>query len=182
MYKSFLAISFLFISILSYSQNTKKLKVGDTMPRFFLEDQNGNFFDSNDYLGKQSLVIFFYPKAGAPVCTAEACSFRDNISEFEKINAKIVGISPDKGEVQQEFTKKNKLPYQVLSDKNGRIRKLFGVPTLFLSKRPKRYTFIIDENGIIQKIYYNKKDVDTHIDQALTTLNKKNDNEYTVKK
>ena len=96
MSKIFISISFLIFSQIIFSQNTKNLKIGDKMPRFFLEDQNGNFFDSNDYLGKQSLVLFFYPKAGAPVCTAQACSFRDNISEFKKLGAKIVGISPDK--------------------------------------------------------------------------------------
>jgi len=182
MSKIFISISFLIFSQIIFSQNTKNLKIGDKMPRFFLEDQNGNFFDSNDYLGKQSLVLFFYPKAGAPVCTAQACSFRDNISEFKKLGAKIVGISPDKLNKQKDFVLQNKLPYTVLSDKNNRIRKLFGIPTLFLSKRPKRYTIVIGANGIIQKIYYNKKDVDAHIDQALSTLNIENTNEFTVKK
>lgn len=180
MYKILFSISLIMISFSGFTQKTKKLKVGDKMPRFFLENQNGNFFDSEDYIGKQPIVLFFYPKAGAPVCTAEACSFRDNISEFENLNAKIVGISPDNLEIQQSFTKENHLPYNVLTDKNNRVRKLFGVPTLFLSKRPKRYTFVMDKNGIIQKIYYNKKDVDSHITQALSTLEQ--DNEFTVKK
>ncbi len=182
MYKILFSIGFLFLFQISYAQKTKKLKVGDKIPRFFLEDQNGNFFDSNDYLGKQALVLFFYPKAGAPVCTAEACSFRDNISEFKKLGAKIVGISPDKLNKQKDFVLKNKLPYTVLSDKDNRIRKLFGIPTLFLSKRPKRYTIIIDKNGIIKKIFYNKKDVDAHIDQTLSTLNLENTNDFSVKK
>jgi len=182
MSKIIFTIGFLFLLQTSFAQKTKKLAVGDKIPRFFLEDQNGNFFDSNDYLGKQALVLFFYPKAGAPVCTAEACSFRDNISEFEKLNAKIVGISPDKQDKQIHFVDQNELPYTILSDKNNRIRKLFGIPTLFLSKRPKRYTIITDKNGIIKKIYYNKKDVDSHIDQSLTTLYLENKNEFTVKK
>ncbi len=183
MSKTIIFLSLLAISFLSFSQNTKKLKVGDKMPRFFLEDQNGNFFDSEDYLNKQPLVIFFYPKAGAPVCTAQACSFRDNIEQFKELHAKIVGISPDSTESQENFTTQNHLPYTVLSDKNNQIRKLFGVPSLFLSKRPKRYTFVVDKKGIIQKIYYNKNDVDSHIDQALATLNKENSqDEFTVKK
>jgi len=182
MSKTLLLLSVLFISLPSFSQSTKKLKVGDKIPRFFLEDQNGDFFDSEDFKGNQSLVIFFYPKAGAPVCTSQACSFRDNILAFKKLDAKIVGISPDNTESQQQFSKKNHLPYQVLTDKNNRVRKLFGIPTLFLSKRPKRYTIIVDKNGIIKNIYYNKKDVDAHIDQALATLNVGMENEFTVKK
>ncbi|HFS67022.1 MAG TPA: peroxiredoxin [Flavobacteriia bacterium] len=172
----------LFFSISTFSQKANTLKVGDHIPRFFLEDQNGNFFDSDDFLGKQALVIFFYPKAGAPVCTAEACLFRDNTSDFKQLNAKIIGISPDDTENQQNFTEEYNLPYQVLSDKNNRVRKLFGVPTLFLSKRPKRYTFIIDKNGIIQKIYYNKKNVNAHVEESLITLYRENINEFTIKK
>ena len=175
-------ISFIILTSATYSQNTKKLQVGDAMPRFFLEDQNGNFFDSDDYKHKQALVIFFYPKAGAPVCTAQACSFRDNISQFKELGAKIVGVSPDLTTEQQVFIKENRLPYTVLSDKNNRIKKLFGVPSLFFSKRPKRYTFVVDKNGIIQKIYYNKKDVDAHINQALSTLYKDKKEEFTVQK
>jgi peroxiredoxin Q/BCP len=182
MSKTILTISLYFISIFIFSQNTQKLKVGDEIPRFFLEDQNGNFFDSENFKNKQPIIIFFFPKAGAPVCTAQACLFRDYISKFKELGAKIIGISPDSASKQKTFIKDNKLPYTVLSDKKNRIRKLFGVPSLFLSNKPKRYTFIIDKKGIIKRIYYSKKDIESHIEQALTTLYKDSNNNFSIQK
>ncbi len=182
MLKKPLLFSILFAIITIHAQQkTKKLQVGDKIPHFSLIDQYGKSFDSMDYLNKQALVIFFYPKASAPVCTAQACSFRDNQSAFNNLNAKIVGISPDYIEDQQDFTIENRLPYSVLSDKDNRIRKKFGVPTLFLSSKPKRYTFVIDKYGIIQKIFYSKKDIEAHINQSLATLTNIN-NEFSVQK
>ncbi len=176
-----LAAFFFSFTITIYAQKTK-LKVGDRIPHFSLLDQNGKEFNSTDYLGKKSIVLFFYPKVFAPRCTAQACSFRDNKTNFNALDAIVVGINPANIVNQSKFASENELSYPVLSDRNNRVKKMFGVPSLFLSSKPKRYTFIIDKNGIIQKIYYNKKNIEAHIDVALATLYETNQNEFSVKK
>jgi peroxiredoxin Q/BCP len=158
------------LSVNLLAQKTK-LKVGDKMPNFTLRNENGIEFNSIDYFNKQPLVIFFYPKNNAPVCTKQVCSFRDNFSKFDQLNAKVIGINPASLIFHRDFIYENELPYSILSDINGYVRRLFGVPTLFWSSKPKRYTFVINKSGIIKKIYYNKKDVHSHITEALKALN-----------
>jgi len=142
----------------------KTLKIGDPMPSFSLIDQNGESFDAIDYIGKQPLVIFFYPKDNAPVCTTQACSFRDSFDDFTKLNAKIVGISPDDVVSHRDFQKKNKLQYTLLSDYNKIVYDLFGV-----SKRD-RITFIANKKGRIVYVFNNRKEAKMHTSQALIAL------------
>jgi len=161
----------LLISIFNINAQKTKLKIGDKIPNFTLYDQHGRLFNSHDHIEKQPLVIFFYPSNKSKVCTKQACSFRDNYSKFKKLNAKVVGINPDYLVNHSEFSVKNKLPYQILADKNNKVQKLFGVPSLFLSSKPKRYTFVIDKKGFIRNVYYNRRDVESHITHALKILN-----------
>lgn len=141
------------------------LKTGDALPHFTAKDTNGNVFDSNDYVGKQSLVIYFYPKDDTPGCTTQACGFRDHYQEFKQAGAEVIGISSDTVQSHLKFKSKYNLPFILLSDNDKKLRKLFGVPNdlLFL---PGRETFIVDKEGII-KMIFNSMSASSHISKVL---------------
>jgi len=121
------------------------------------------------------LFCFFYPKDNAPVCVAQVCSFRDNYSKFTDLDAVVVGINPGYLVNHKEFSVSNNLQFPVLADKHNKVQKLFGVPKLFLSKSPKRYTFIIDKYGIIKYIYYNRRaNIKKHVEESLRVLKEEN--------
>ncbi len=146
------------------------LKVGDTLPNFTAKDTNGTVFDSANYIGKQSLVIYFYPKDNTPGCTAEACSFRDNYQDFKDLGAEVIGISADSVTSHLKFKSKFNLPFILLSDADKKLRKLFGVENslIFL---PGRETFVANKNGVILMIF-NSMSSKIHIEKALQILKK----------
>lgn len=150
----------------------KSLEVGDTIPDFTLIDGQGKEFTSSDYFGKQPLVIFFYPKDNAPVCTDEVCAFRDSFEAFKTLNAKIVGISTDNTISHRKFSKKHKLPYVLLSDHSKRVQNLFGIKKRFLGMMPERITFITNKQGKIIYIFSNRKETQLHTTEALKALKK----------
>ena len=144
------------------------LKVGDKLPNFKAKDTNGNIFDSQNYIGKQPLVIYFYPKDETKVCTQQACSFRDNYQEFKDLGAEVIGISADSVQSHIKFKSKFNLPFILLSDNDKKLRKLFGVENDFLII-PGRQTFVADKNGIIVLVFNSMKGK-IHIDKALKIL------------
>jgi len=146
------------------------LKVGDTLPNFTAKDTNGTVFNSQNYIGKQSLVIYFYPKDNTPGCTVEACSFRDNYQDFKDLGAEVIGISADSVTSHLKFKSKFNLPFILLSDADKKLRKLFGVENslIFL---PGRETFVADKNGVILMIF-NSMSSKIHIEKALQILKK----------
>lgn len=144
------------------------LKVGDSIPHFTAKDSNGNAFDSKDYVGKQPLVIYFYPKDDTPGCTAQACSFRDSYNDFKELGAEVIGISSDSVESHIQFKNKFNLPFILLSDNDKKIRKLFGVPNNFLIL-PGRETFVADAKGII-RMKFNSMSAKKHIPNALAAI------------
>lgn len=146
------------------------LKVGDKLPNFKAKDTNGNLFDSQDYTGKQALVIYFYPKDETKVCTAQACSFRDNYEEFKDLGAEIIGISADSVQSHVKFKSKFNLPFILLSDNDKKLRKLFGVENDFLII-PGRQTFVVDKNGFVIMVF-NSMSGTIHIEKALKVLKK----------
>lgn len=128
------------------------LKIGDKLPSFSAKDTNGNIFNSQDYIGKQPLVIYFYPKDDTPGCTAQACSFRDNYQEFKDLGAEVIGISSDTVTSHLKFKSKFNLPFILLSDNDKKLRKLFGVQnSLFII--PDRETFVIDKQGVVIMVF-----------------------------
>lgn len=132
------------------------LKKGDNAPKFSGIDQDGNKHTLEDYSGKK-LVLFFYPKANTPGCTAEACDIRDNYERFLSNNYAVLGVSADTQKAQGRFKDKYKFPFPLLADENKEIIRAFGVwgPKKFLGKTYDgilRTTFIIDEKGIIENI------------------------------
>ena len=146
------------------------LKVGDKLPDFKAKDTNGNLFDSQDYIGKQALVIYFYPKDDTPGCTTQACSFRDNYQNFKDLGAEVIGISSDSVQSHLKFKSKFNLPFILLSDNDKKLRKLFGVQNNLLLL-PGRETFVTDKNGIILMVF-NSMSANIHIEKALQILKK----------
>ena len=146
------------------------LKVGDKLPNFSAKDTDGNVFNSTDYIGKQSLVIYFYPKDETKVCTQQACGFRDSYQEFKDLGAEVIGISSDTVQSHIQFKSKFNLPFILLSDNNKKLRKLFGVENDFLII-PGRQTFVVDKNGFIIMVF-NSMSGTIHIEKALKVLKK----------
>ena len=146
------------------------LKVGDTLPNFNAKDANGNIFNSQDFVGKQPLVIYFYPKDDTPGCTVQACSFRDHYQEFKDLGAEVIGISSDSVQSHVRFKSRFNLPFILLSDNDKKLRKLFGVENNFLIL-PGRETFVVDGNGAILMVF-NSMSAKIHITKALEILKK----------
>jgi len=152
--KRLIAIILLLASIASWATAT----VGQAAPVFSLTDQNGKTRTSDEFHGKW-LVLYFYPKAGTPGCTEEACSFRDDIVVLRALGAEVVGISTDDVSAIRAFTAQHQLPFTLLADTDGKISEAYGALTnLGIAKYAKRYTYLIDPSWKIVKFY---KDVDT---------------------
>lgn len=146
------------------------LEVGDKAPQFSAKDQDGNVHSLEDYKGKK-LVVFFYPKASTPGCTAEACNLRDNWEKFKAEGYEILGVSADSQKKQQKFKENKDLPFPLLADEEKKVINAFGVwgPKKFMGKKYDgihRTTFVIDENGVISNVITNVKTKD-HAAQIL---------------
>ena len=142
--------------------------VGDPAPDFTLPDQSGAPVSLGNYLGKKDIVLYFYPKDNSAGCTAEACAFRDSYEVFKDAGAEVIGISSDTAEYHQQFAKKHRLPFILLSDEGGAIRRRYGVPTTF--GLPGRVTYVIDRKGIVRHIFSSQLRFEKHVDEALKTL------------
>ncbi|MBV8465908.1 MAG: peroxiredoxin [Burkholderiales bacterium] len=133
-------------------------EVGQAAPAFALTDQNGKTHTSDEYHGKW-LVLYFYPKAGTPGCTEEACSFRDDIVVLHALGAEVVGVSTDSVDAIHAFGQEHTLPFTLLADTEGKVSETYGALTnLGLMKYAKRYTYLINPDGKVVKFY---KDIDT---------------------
>lgn len=145
------------------------LQVGDRTPDFTLSSATGQNVSLSDFLGKKSVVIYFYPKDDTPGCTAESCAFRDNYDVFTNAGAEVIGISGDSVASHQQFASKYQLPFILLSDSQNQVRKLFDVPaTLFVL--PGRVTYVIDKEGIVRHIFNSMLDFKAHVDEAIKTI------------
>lgn len=146
------------------------LNIGDKAPNFSSKDQEGKLHSLADYRGKK-LVVFFYPKASTPGCTAEACDLRDNFERFSANNYALLGVSADNEKAQSKFKEKYNLPFPLLADENKEVIQAFGVwgPKKFMGRTfdgIHRTTFIIDENGVIEDIITDVKTKE-HANQIL---------------
>jgi thioredoxin-dependent peroxiredoxin len=143
---------------------------GDKAPVFTATDQNGNAIDSKLFLGRK-VILYFYPKDDTPGCTAEACNLRDNYSELMNKGFILLGVSPDNLTSHQKFVTKYNLPFPLIPDPDKLIIKSFGVwgPKKFMGRTydgVHRTTFIIDENGVIEKVI-TQVDTKNHASQIL---------------
>ncbi|MCX7862616.1 MAG: thioredoxin-dependent thiol peroxidase [Bacteroidales bacterium] len=149
------------------------LTVGDKAPYFEGYDQNNKRICLHDFKGKK-LVLYFYPKDNTPGCTAEACSIRDNIQDFLKNNYIVVGVSSDSIESHKKFAEKYQLPFSLIADADKTIQQsyeAYGEKKMYgkVVKGTIRKTFIIDENGIIERII-EKVDTKNHAIQILKNI------------
>lgn len=119
--------------------------------------------------GGKALVVFFYPKDNTPICTKEACRFRDNYGEFTELNAEIVGVSSDSIASHSGFREANALPFPLLSDESGALREAFGLKK-FLGFHPPRETFVFDETGAILAHIKGQFRAEIHVSKAIETL------------
>ena len=132
------------------------LKVGDKVPNFSSVDQHGNKITLTDFSGKK-LIVFFYPRANTPGCTAQACDLRDHYGDLKTAGYNLVGVSADSVKHQLSFSNKFNLPFSLLADEDHSLINIFGVwgPKKFRGKEYEginRITFIINENGFIDRV------------------------------
>ncbi len=149
--------------------NKGRVSVGDIAPNFTLPTHTGETLTLSSLLGKSNIVLFFYPKDESPGCTAEVCAFRDSFEVFKDAGATVIGISSDSVESHQRFAQKHRLPFTLLSDKGGAVRKLYGVPAS-LGIFDGRVTYVIDKKGVVRHMFSSQLNINAHIREALDTL------------
>lgn len=149
------------------STQTQELTVGEPAPDFTLPDQTGKLISLSRFRGKKNVVVYFYPKDDTPGCTKEACSFRDDLAVFDSLNTVVLGISVDNPASHKAFTEKYDLTFTLLADTDKKVSKLYH--TLSEKGYSKRHTFLVDKDGIIQKIY-TKVDVTQHTGEIANFL------------
>ena len=154
--------------------DVQPVRVGEPAPDFSLPSSTGENVSLADFRGKQSVVLYFYPKDDTPGCTAEACSFRDLSSEFEKKGAVILGVSPDSLASHGKFRAKYGLPFTLLSDQGAGVATRYGVwkeKSMYGKKfmGVERTTFVIGKDGSVRKIFPKVK-VEGHVDAVLAAL------------
>lgn len=150
-----------------------KLKIGDKAPNFKGVDQNNNSISLSDFIGKK-VILYFYPKANTPGCTAQACNLRDNYDDLLKKGFKIIGVSADSVQKQNNFASKYQLPFPLIADTEKEVLKLYGA---WGEKKMYgrtfegiiRMTYVIDEKGIIEQIF-NKVKTKEHSEQILQAM------------
>jgi peroxiredoxin Q/BCP len=132
------------------------LKAGDKVPNFTVNDQDGKPLSLADFEG-QKLVVFFYPKANTPGCTAEACNLRDNYQQLKEKGYALLGVSADSQKQQANFKNKYDFPFPLLADEDKKVINAFGVwgPKKFMGREYDgihRMTFLVDEKGVVERV------------------------------
>jgi peroxiredoxin Q/BCP len=145
------------------------VRVGDPAPDFSLVSSDGERLSLSQFQGRSEVVLFFYPKDDSPVCTAEACSFRDSYEAFCEAGAAVIGVSADSVELHRRFAARHGLPFPLLADPDGSLRARFGVPRT-LGLIPGRVTYLIDRRGIIRHIFASQFQPARHAAEALRVL------------
>jgi peroxiredoxin Q/BCP len=147
------------------------IQVGDKAPDFTLPAQNGAQVRLSDRLGQRVVVLYFYPKDETSGCTREACAFRDSYEVFTDAGAEVIGVSSDSVDRHAAFAEHHKLPFTLLSDAKGQLRKTYGVPSL-LGVVPGRVTYVIDQGGTVRYIFNSMTNIGRHVNDALSEVKK----------
>jgi len=150
------------------------LKSGDKAPAFTLLSDKEEQVSLSDFFGKIAVVLYFYPKDNTSGCTTEACSFRDNINEFEVKNAVVLGVSPDNIKSHQNFINKQNLNFTLLSDPDHKVAEAYGVwaeKSMYGRKYwgILRTTFVIGKDGIIKHVFEKVKPAN-HAEEVIKSL------------
>jgi len=146
-----------------------KLGVGDRIPDFTLPDQRERPFRLSEHLGRGPLVLYFYPGDDTPGCTREACTFRDRYEDFLEAGAEVIGVSSDSTGSHRDFSSRYSLPFILLSDEKGALRKKLGVPST-LGLLPGRVTYILDREGTVRHIFSSQLNTSKHVAEALRVI------------
>lgn len=145
------------------------IEVGDPAPDFSAVASDGQRISLADFKGRKSVVIFFYPRDNTPVCTTEACAFRDSYESFTELGAEVIGISSDSDESHRSFAAGHHLPFHLISDASGALRRLFAVPnSLFVL--PGRVTYVIDRDGIVRHKFNSQLQGAKHVQEAIEVI------------
>jgi thioredoxin-dependent peroxiredoxin len=145
------------------------VEVGSPAPEFRLQRSDGKIITLEEFRGKKNLVVYFYPKDFSRGCTAEACGFRDAYEAFKNLGAEVIGISGDSQQSHDGFAREHSLPFILLTDSDGAVRKAYGVKKS-LGLLPGRVSFVIDKQGIIRHIFSSQARPTAHVDEALAIL------------
>ena len=145
------------------------LTVGTQAPDFSVETHDGTALQLSELLKRSTVVLFFYPRDFTPGCTAEACAFRDDYADFAKAGAAVVGVSADSGESHRRFAQHHNLPFPLISDADGTLRKAYGVDKVW-GVLPGRVTFVIDRQGIVRNVFDSALFARRHSGDALATV------------
>src|SRR6266481_1718370 len=145
------------------------IQVGDHAPDFTAETHDGRRFTLSEFRGQKVVVLFFYPSDGTPVCTAESCAFRDSYADFLAAGAVVIGVSGDSPESHRAFAADLRLPFFLVSDQSGDIRKAFGVPKT-LGLLPGRVTYVIDTMGVVRLRFSSQLAGSRHVTEALRVV------------
>jgi peroxiredoxin Q/BCP len=150
-------------------QTKDRVGIGAKAPNFTLPSQSEEMVSLEDFIGTKPVVLFFYPKDDTPGCTKQACAFRDDFEEFGMLDAEVIGISSDSVDSHRSFAAKYDLPFTLLSDDGGKVRRLYGVPNTF-GLFPGRVTYVIDRQGVVRHIFSSQLGVEQHVQEALGAL------------
>jgi thioredoxin-dependent peroxiredoxin len=142
------------------------IQVGDKAPDFTLPSQSGDEVRLFDRLGERVVVLYFYPKDNTSGCTAEACAFRDSYETFTDAGAEVIGVSSDSADKHAAFAGQHNLPFTLVADKGGRVRKSYGVPAV-LGVIPGRVTYVIDRTGTVRHVFSSMTNIGQHVNDAL---------------
>lgn len=145
------------------------LENGTPAPDFALQDQHGELVRLSDFKGHHNVVLFFYPKDNTRICTLEVCAFRDAHPDMTGLDAVLFGISSDAVDSHRSFSERWNLPYRLLSDTGGAVRKAFNVNRT-LGLFPGRVTYVIDRDGIIRGAVNDPLNASRHVRETLGTL------------
>jgi peroxiredoxin Q/BCP len=143
-----------------------RIKIGDPAPDFTLPNQYGEMVRLKDIIGKKIIVLYFYPRDFSTGCTAEACAFRDNYEVFKEAGAEVIGVSSQSVGSHEKFASANRLPFILLSDEDGKVRKLYGASSVF-GLIAGRIAYIIDKEGIVRHVFSSQLNPTKHIEEAL---------------
>ena len=144
---------------------------GKPAPDFELKSDSGESVRLSELRGKP-VVLYFYPKDDTPGCTKEACAFRDQYEDFKDAGAEVIGVSSDSEEKHAKFVEKYRLPFTLVADRGGAVRKKYGVPAT-LGLLPGRVTFVIDRDGTVRHVFNSQFQATQHVAEALQSLRPK---------
>ena len=147
----------------------RAIAVGDPAPDVTLSLHDGRTVSLADYRGKRAVVVFFYPRDDTPVCTKEACAFRDAYSRFVDAGCEVIGVSCNSASTHGRFAARHRLPYPLATDADGSLRRAFGMRPV-LGFLPGRTTFVIDRDGVVRLVFSALFASDEHVTKSLHAL------------